>query len=64
MFFLEILQTSQENTYAKDSFLNKVAGVRNFIKRRVSGTGVLLWILQNFEEHLFLKNTSGGCFYT
>ena len=64
MFFLEILQTSQENTYAKDSFLNKVAGVRNFIKRRVSGTGVLLWILQNFEEHLFLKNASGGCFYT
>ena len=26
-------------------------------------TGAFLWILQNFYEQLFLKNTSGGCFY-
>ena len=35
----------------------------NFIKKRDSGTCVFLWILRNFEEHLFLQNTSGGCFY-
>ena len=27
-----------------------------------SGTGVFLWILRNFKEHLFLQNTSSGCF--
>ena len=27
-----------------------------------SGAGVFLWILQKFLEHLFLQNTSGGCF--
>ena len=26
-------------------------------------TGVFLWILWNFEEHLFLQSTSGGCSY-
>ena len=30
--------------------------------KRDSGTGVFLWILRNFYEHLFLQNTSGGCF--
>ena len=38
-------------------FFNKVAGPR-------TGTGVFLWILWNFYEHLFSKNTSGGCFCT
>ena len=32
----------------------------NFIKKD-SGTGVFLWILRNFLEHLFLQNTSSGC---
>ena len=36
----------------------------NFIKKRDSETGVFLWILQNFWEHLFLQNTSGDCFCT
>ena len=27
-------------------------------------TGVFLWVLWNFYEHLFIKNTSGGCFYS
>ena len=44
-------------------FLNKVAVLKacNFVKKD-SGTGVFLWILRNFLEHLFLQNTSGGCF--
>ena len=27
--------------------------------KKCSGTGVFLWILQNFEEHIFLENMSG-----
>ena len=42
-------------------FFNKVAGLRGY-QKRVSGTGVFLWILRNFSEYLFLLNTSGGCF--
>ena len=33
-------------------------------EKRVSGTGVFLWILRNFEEHLLLQNTSGGTFWS
>ena len=42
-------------------FLNKVAGLRprSFLD---SGTSAFLWALQGFYEHLFLQNTSGGCF--
>ena len=28
-----------------------------------SNIGVFLWILRNFKEQLFLKNTFRGCFY-
>ena len=30
---------------------------------RDSNTGVFLWILQNFQEHLFWKTSTCGCFY-
>ena len=43
--FLEILLNSQENTFPRVSFLNKVAGLSlhdSFIKKRGSGTGVFL----------------------
>ena len=30
--------------------------------KRDSGTGVFLWIFWNFWAHLFLQNTSSGCF--
>ena len=44
-------------------FLDKVAGLRPAtLLKKDSGTGVFLWILQNLQEHLFLQNTSGGCF--
>ena len=61
--FLEISQNSQENTRARVSFFDKVAGFRpaTLLKKR-SGAGVFLWVLWNFWEHLFLQNTSGGCF--
>ena len=31
--------------------------------KRGSEIGAFLWILQNFLEHLFLQNTSDGCFW-
>ena len=57
--FLEISQNSQEKTCARVSFL---------IKLQASGLGVFLvrifphsdWIQR--DTHLFLQNTSGGCF--
>ena len=37
-------------------FFYKVAGLAcNFFKKRVSGTCVFLWILRNFQEHLFYR---------
>ena len=60
---LEISQNSHENTCARVSFLIKLQawGLQIYLKRD-SGTGVFLWIFQNFWEHLFLKNSSGSCF--
>ena len=46
--FLEISQNSQENTCARVSFLIK-------LQAWDSGTGIFLWILQNFLEHLFYR---------
>ena len=69
--FLEILQNSQESTCARVSFFKKKDSGTDvflclrpatFFKKRDSSTCVFLWILQNFLEHLFLQNTSGGCF--
>ena len=56
--FWEISQNSQESTCARVSFLIKL----QLYEKRDFGTGVFLWILRNFSEHLFLQNTSGGCF--
>ena len=44
-------------------FFKKAAGLRaaTWLKRD-SGTGAFLWILKNFENHLFLQNNSGSCF--
>ena len=52
--FLEILQNSQENTCARVSFLIKLG----------PGTGVFLWILQNFKKHLFCRTLRDGFFRT
>ena len=32
--------------------------------RSDSNTGVFLWNLRNFSKHIFLQNTSGGCFWS
>ena len=40
-------------------FFNKVAGLRQHYFKRDSGTGVFLLILRNFQERLFIQNTSG-----
>ena len=62
--FLEISPNLQENTCARDSFLIKLqAPGLQLYQKRATGTRVFLLILRNFQEHLFLKNTSGGCFY-
>ena len=45
--FLEISQNSQENTCARVSFSIKFQALD-------SRTGVFLWILQIFQEHLFI----------
>ena len=46
----------KKNLY-QSLFFNKVAGLR-----KTPGTGVLLWILWNFQEHLSHRATLGDCF--
>ena len=44
-------------------FITKVAGQgRQLYLKRDPVSWCFLWILRNLEEHLFLRNTSGGCF--
>ena len=46
-----------------ESLFNKVACLRSStLLKRDSNTGVLLWILRNFQEQLFLKKTFGEYF--
>ena len=61
--FLEMSQNSRESNFARVSFLIKLQGksLQLYLKRD-RGTGVFLWILRNFWEHLFLQNISGGSF--
>ena len=62
--FLEISQNSQENTSARVSFLVKLqAWSRQLCQKRHPGTGVFLWILQNFQEHLSYRTPLSGCFW-
>ena len=41
-------------------FTGKHLSHRVFLNK---GTGVFLWIVRHFYEHLFLQNTSGGYFF-
>ena len=45
-------------------FFNKAADLRPATLLKVRLWGIFLWLLRDFCEHLFLKNTSGGCFCT
>ena len=37
---------------------------RDYLLKRDSNSGVFLWILRNFQEHLFWKTSANGCFWT
>ena len=63
MVFLEIWQNSQESTCARVSFLIKLQAC-NLIEKETLAHVFPYKFLQNFEEHLFLQNTSGGCFWS
>ena len=57
--FLEISQNSQENTCGRVSFLIERSAT---LLKKDSSTGVFLWILRNFEEHLFYRTPPGDYF--
>ena len=61
--FLEISQNSQEHICARVSILIKLpaSGLQLYLKRD-PGTGVFLWILRDFWEHLSYKTLAGDCF--
>ena len=65
--FLKISQNSLKNTCARVSLLIKLqaSACIFFLKKSDSGTGVFLWILQNFQDYLFYRTTviaaSGQC---
>ena len=63
MVFLEIWQNSQESTCARVSFLIKLQAC-NLIEKETLAHVFPYKFLQNFEEHLFLQNTFGGCFWS
>ena len=60
--FLEISQNSQENTFAKVSFLIRLQAGLQLYWKWDSGTGVFLWILRNFSELLFYRTPLIDCF--
>ena len=61
--FLIISQNSQENIFARISFLAKLrAEACNFIKKRDSDTAVFLWILRTFEKYLLYRTPLDDCF--
>ena len=60
--FWKISKNSQENIFARVTFLIKLQGWGlQLYEKGGSGTGVFLWILWNFQEHLFEKTALGGC---
>ena len=60
--FLEISKTSNENIYARVSFLIKVAGLKPpTLLKRDSGTDNFLWILQNISERFFYGTPLKDC---
>ena len=58
--FLRNFVKFREKHLCQNFFLNKVTDWGLTLIKRDSGTGVFLW---NFWEHLYLHNTSGGCFW-
>ena len=54
--------TKSRRCSVKKVFPKGTSGLKLYLKRNFDA-GVFLWILRNFEEHLFLQNTAGGCFW-
>ena len=44
-------------------FLIKLQVRPTTLLKKDTGTGVFLWILRNFKEHLFYKTPPGDCFW-
>ena len=52
-----------EKSLSQSLFFNKVLGLSlQLYSIRDSDTGVFLWSLRNFKEHIFLHNISSACF--
>ena len=64
-FFWTVVQNPQESTCA-GVFFNEVSTLETckFIKilKCESKKGVLLWVLRDFEEHLFCRVSANDCF--
>ena len=62
--FLEISQNLQENTCVRVSCIIKLQfwGKQLYLKI-YSGTGDFLWILRNFQEHLFSERLQTATFF-
>ena len=52
---LKISQNSEENSCARASFFNKIAGLRQLYSKRGFGAFAFLWILRNIYEHFFYR---------
>ena len=61
---VEILQISltSQNITGKNHHQQKKRNTFARVFFSINFQASALWILQNFKKHLFLKNTSGGCF--
>ena len=71
LVFLKVLKTSQESTWKVEglkacNFKATLQGLETWrpatLIKKDYKKGAFLWGLQNFQKHLFLRNTSGGCF--
>ena len=62
--FFKISQNSQESTYSRVSFFNKVAGLRpaTLLKKKLWHRNFPV-ILRNFLEHLFYGTNPDDCFW-
>ena len=62
-FFLEPkFHSSCSRVFLNSEYFRKVTCIRPLLKRE-SNIGDFLWILQNFQEHLFWKTSTNGCFW-
>ena len=67
--FILFFKSSRPEVFCKKVILKKFAKFTGkhlraaALFKRDPNTGVFLWLLRNFLEHLFKQSTSSGCFY-